>query len=41
MCWRIIELSGAADAIRTQTNIHLCKMGDFHGGDFEEWCLLG
>jgi hypothetical protein len=22
-------------------SIHLCKIFGFHGGDYEEWCLLG
>jgi hypothetical protein len=23
------------------SNKNLCKIWDFHGGDYEEWCLLG
>jgi hypothetical protein len=23
------------------TYVPLCKSGGFHGGDYEEWCLLG
>jgi hypothetical protein len=38
--WALLILNKAAVAA-IHKQYYLCKIWGFHGGDYEEWCLLG